>query len=111
MYFEVFIDIAQLLFHIIGFVILVLAGISAAVYYFSYRPWEVDSKMLKKIETARVSFGQRIVFGLEFFIVADAVTTILKPTIDELIRLALIVLIRTVLSFFLTRELYTHHNE
>lgn len=107
----IYINLAQTFFHLIGFSVLFLAGISATVYYYSYKPWEVNDEMQRKIEKARVSFGQKIVFGLEFFIVADAVTTILKPTIDELLRLALIVVIRTVLSFFLSRELYTRHHD
>jgi uncharacterized membrane protein len=107
---HIFLDLATAVFQAIGFVVLLMAGISSSVYYFSYRPWEVDAHLQKKIELARVAFGQKIVFALEFFIVADVVQTILKPSVEELIQLGLIVIIRTILSFFLSRELYTHHN-
>ncbi len=106
-----FVDASQIFFDLLGYLALLVGGVSAAYYYFSYQPWKVDTNMMKKIEKARLAFAQKIVFSLEFFIVADAMSTILKPTIDELIRLALIVVIRTVLSFFLSRELYTLHHD
>lgn len=52
-------------------------------------------------ERLRVDFGRQIVFSLEFFISADIVRSIQAPTFQELGKLAIIVLIRTILHYSL----------
>ncbi len=59
-------------------------------------------------EMTRHHFGSYILLGLEFLIAADIVDTVIKPSLNELIILGSIVAIRTVLSFFLNRELASH---
>ena len=64
-----------------------------------------------KFEQIRVEFGQRIVLAIEFLIVADLIATILNPTFDELLNLGIIVGVRTVLSYFLTKEVDRHERD
>ena len=52
----------------------------------------------------RREFTDKIVFGLEFLIAADILATLLSPTEQDLINLAVVVVIRTVLGYFLSRE-------
>ncbi|MDW5563376.1 MAG: DUF1622 domain-containing protein [Methanomassiliicoccus sp.] len=52
----------------------------------------------------RGEFAKKIIFGLDFLIASDIVSTINAPNIDEVIRLGGIVLIRTVLTFVLSKE-------
>jgi len=52
----------------------------------------------------RREFTDKIVFGLEFLIAADILATLLSPTQQDLINLAVVVVIRTVLGYFLSRE-------
>jgi uncharacterized membrane protein len=52
----------------------------------------------------RREFTDKIVFGLEFLIAADILSTLLSPTQQDLINLAVVVVIRTVLGYFLSRE-------
>jgi uncharacterized membrane protein len=59
-------------------------------------------------EMMRHHLGSYILLGLEFLVAADVVHTIIKPTLSEMAILGSIVAIRTVLSFFLNRELTTH---
>ncbi|WP_305066762.1 DUF1622 domain-containing protein [Methanoculleus sp.] len=49
-------------------------------------------------------FTTRILIGLEFFVAADVLKTILAPTFQDLIVLGSIVAIRTVVSYFLSKE-------
>ncbi|NLO06686.1 MAG: DUF1622 domain-containing protein [candidate division WS1 bacterium] len=53
----------------------------------------------------RQDLGYYILLGLEFLIAADIMRTIRHPTLDELATLAGIVLIRTVISYYLTHEM------
>jgi uncharacterized membrane protein len=52
----------------------------------------------------RRELTDKIVFGLEFLIAADILTTITNPTQEELINLAVVVVIRTILGYFLSKE-------
>jgi uncharacterized membrane protein len=54
--------------------------------------------------TVRRELTDKIVFGLEFLIAADILTTITNPSQEELINLAVVVVIRTILSYFLSKE-------
>ena len=56
-------------------------------------------------ESLRREFGSYLLLGLEFLIAADIVGTISHPTLQEVAVLGSIVAIRTVISFFLNREM------
>ena len=56
-------------------------------------------------EGLRREFGSYLLLALEFLIAADVVSSISKPTLIEMALLGSIVVIRTVISFFLNREL------
>jgi len=56
-------------------------------------------------EEIRRMLGSYILLGLEILIVADIIETVINPTIEEIAILGSIVLIRTVISFFLDREI------
>lgn len=51
------------------------------------------------------SLGSYILLGLEILICADIIHTILDPNFNDIIMLAAIVVIRTVISFFLQKEI------
>jgi uncharacterized membrane protein len=52
----------------------------------------------------RREFTDKIVFGLEFLIAGDILATLLSPTQQDLINLAVVVVIRTILGYFLSKE-------
>src|ERR1044072_1648860 len=58
-----------------------------------------DRKRLRHV------LGYYLLLGLEFLIAADIIDTLMKPSVQDLIVLGAIVLIRTVISFSLNAEL------
>ena len=58
-----------------------------------------------KRETIRHRLGSYIMLGLEMLIAADIVETVINPSLEDIGILASIVLIRTVIGFFLEKEL------
>jgi uncharacterized membrane protein len=90
-------------FEVGGVVILVVGALAAFVNAsLSYR--KVGA--LQAYEGARRGVGRAILLGLEFLIIADIVLTItVEPTLESALALALIVLVRTFLSFSLEIEL------
>lgn len=63
------------------------------------RDVEDDRKRLRHV------LGYYLLLGLEFLIAADIIDTLMKPSVQDLIVLGAIVLIRTVISFSLNAEL------
>lgn len=53
----------------------------------------------------RLQFGDSVILGLEFMVGADIVGSLVKPDYYNLGLLAILVLIRTILSYFLNLEL------
>ena len=56
-------------------------------------------------EAIRLSLGRSLALALEFQVGADILGTALDPTINDILVLAAVVVLRTVLNFFLGREL------
>ena len=49
--------------------------------------------------------GSYVLLGLEILIAADIIETIIHPTFADIVRLAVVVVIRTVISYFLNMEI------
>ena len=62
-----------------------------------------DRKRLRHV------LGYYLLLGLEFLIAADIIDTLMKPSVQDLIVLGAIVLIRTVISYSLNAELKSEH--
>lgn len=52
----------------------------------------------------RIELGHYLALGLEFLIAKDIIETIVGPTWDDLGKLAVIIALRTVLTYFLAHE-------
>ena len=59
----------------------------------------------------RLFLGRYLALGLEFQLGSDILSTAVAPTIAEVKILAAIVVIRTVLHYFLSREIEREHQE
>ena len=55
----------------------------------------------------RLTLGTYILIGLEFMVGQDIIETVLHTSMEQIYMLGLIVVIRTILDFFLSREM-TH---
>lgn len=61
--------------------------------------------IFREREILRHKLGSYLLLGLEFLISADIIATIVNPTLNGMAILASIVAIRTVISFFLEKEI------
>lgn len=59
----------------------------------------------RALQAARLRLGAYILAGLEFLIVADILFTIVHREFQDLINLAIIAAVRTLISYFLGKEL------
>ena len=56
-------------------------------------------------DSIRYKLGMYLLLGLEFMVAADIIETIFKPSLEHLSILGGIVIIRTLLNYFLNKEL------
>ena len=97
---EAFIGVARLVIGAFGGLFIVYGAVIAIIELLA-RETRIREKSYHDI---RWSFTTRILIGLEFFVAADVLKTILEPTSQDLIILGSLVAIRTVVSYFLGRE-------
>ncbi|MDR0970296.1 MAG: DUF1622 domain-containing protein [Lentimicrobiaceae bacterium] len=81
---------------------IIVYGTILALARFAKNMIKTDSFGIRNI---RASFGGYLLLGLELLIGADIIKTIVEPTYQELIILAGIVILRTILAIFLNKEI------
>ena len=105
---SIFIDTSSLVFSYIGAIIILYGGLLAVI-----RTLKVEIKREHDLEyhDIRRDFTHKIVFGLDFLIAGDILKSIIAPTQEEIILLGAIVGIRTVLGYFLGKEISEFENK
>lgn len=96
-------DSIALFVGIVG-VLVIVTGVIHGLINFIAIEIGAKSKHLNHDEI-RYSLGIYLLLGLEFLIAADILETVFRPTLEQLSILAGIVVIRTVLNYFLNKEL------
>lgn len=90
--------------------ILAVAGGLARVLWRYASTFRRDDSGLSHIRI-RLELGQSLTLALEFLVAADILRTAVAPSWDAIGRLAAIVAVRTVLNFFLQREMEHEQKE
>jgi uncharacterized membrane protein len=94
------VNFIALFFSIFGAIIIVYGGLRAIFKVLKVEIWRESSDY----NFIRKDFTSKIVLALEFFIAADLIRTIIQPDLNEVIVLAVIVAIRTVVGYSLDKE-------
>ncbi len=68
-------------------------------YCASHQPQHIALKDI------RIAIGEKMALGLDFFLAGDIIGTIVVPSRDSLMLLGGIVVIRTVMAYFLAKEI------
>ena len=95
---ELIIDLSAALIMVLAFV----------VATFSYFRIVIRSKQVERImqmQLVRCDLGVKLVFALELLIISDLLHTIVSRSMDDMLILGALVLIRTVIGFFLNKEI------
>ena len=90
---------------LVGVVVILFGAVKSLVGYLAYEARHVFSlKNELALDELRSNFGAYLLLGLEFSVAADIIATFVEPTQEKLIALAVLVVIRTVISFFIGKE-------
>ncbi|AFY94550.1 DUF1622 domain-containing protein [Chamaesiphon minutus] len=78
----------------------VIRGFIVYVKQLFYRRQHIDAT-----EQIRLQLGRGLALGLEFTVASDILRTAIAPTRQDILNLGAIVLLRTLLNYFLEREI------
>lgn len=98
--FGTFVLVFELFFEAVGTAIIIYAGLKATVQV-------LLSEVLRKpykLQKIRNDLTTKILFGLEFYIVVAVLATLKNPSREDLLALGTVILIRTILGYFLSKE-------
>ena len=98
---QAIVEITWAIFAYIGILVMIVWGVKA-VYLLFYRRFFNHSLSTWII---RIKLWHYLVLSLEFLVAKDILESIVNPTTEWLITLWAIVVIRTVLSYFLNKEI------
>lgn len=82
-------------------ILVITMGVIKGVYLFVAQYFRRENYLME----IRIELGQHLALGLEFLVGKDIVDTIIDPSWEDLGKLGAIIIIRTILSIFLAREL------
>lgn len=98
------IDLISFSLNIVG-ALIAIWGTVIALFAFVRKEMLKRAEAVRLNDSLRIKLGSYLVLALEFFIAADIVRTIITPTWESIGILGAIVVIRTILSYFLTKDL------
>ncbi|MFN4128975.1 MAG: DUF1622 domain-containing protein [Paracoccaceae bacterium] len=88
-------------------IFVLILGTLRFLYYFVLAEWRLAFGMddMSALAAARIIMAHYILTGLELFIVADLIMLVLTLSLTNLVFLALLVIVRTGISYFLEHEI------
>lgn len=106
-----FIENLSFAISILSMFVITYGSVIALLSFFRNEAGRINGKfsftMLNRI---KIHFGYYLLLGLDFLIASDVIRTIVENTLSDLTILGVSVLIRTILSFFLGREISDDEN-
>lgn len=91
--------------YVFAIVVMLIGTVRFAIGFVHAETSRESRERVRWINLERVELGRYILAGLELFIVSDIIHTVLSLALGDLVFLALLVLIRAVISYFLDREI------
>ena len=88
-------------------IIILIWGVTIAGYDFIKNEFSNQGRvwMTKQNNFIKNYLGSYVLLSLEVLIAADIIESILKPTFQDILKLGILVIIRTIISFFLHKEI------
>ena len=96
-------ELLILVMNIVAVLVLICGVVKATVKFIKNEVSHADKASV--FRTIKNDLGAYVLFSLEVLIAADIVESIIKPTFEDIGKLAALVVIRTVISYFLGKEI------
>lgn len=103
---ERWLEFSAVIVDLVGVVVVLIGfGVGAVGFVMASIKSHHRADQYAAIQHARCSLGSYLLFGLELMIVSDVLRTVLSHTLEDLSALGLLVVIRTLIAYFLGREI------
>lgn len=90
---------------LLGMFFIVFGVGRSLIYFIRGQLLSTKDKSILEFNVLRKDFGEYLILGLEFLIAADVIHTMIHRELEQLYILGGIVLIRTVIGYFLKKEI------
>ena len=105
-YIEAPLEVASEIIDLIGIAILLIAATKFLMQYARFEFERIRGLAgVIQIRDLRLCLGSYILLALEFMIISDVIHSALRRTLDDLILLGVLVLVRSAISYFLSLDL------
>lgn len=104
-WFDTILIIIKRILSLVGGLVIMMGALYAIFQFFARFFDPLFKHKAFSLDVIRLNLGRTIVLGLEFIVAADVIETTTAPDYYSVGILAILVFIRTFLSFFLNREL------
>jgi uncharacterized membrane protein len=101
------VDLMVRLIEACGAVVIMIGAVVAIVKF----AIALAGRDINQFSAVRLSLARFLVLGLEFQLAADVLRTAISPSFEEIGKLAAIAAIRTLLNYFLNREIAQEQRE
>ena len=98
-------EIVDLLVRLVEAAGALIIFVGASIAFVRFVAEAVGRRRHGEFVRVRLGLGRYLALGLEFQLASDILTTAIAPTFEEIGKLAAIATIRTLLNFFLRREI------
>ncbi|MGL5330163.1 MAG: DUF1622 domain-containing protein [Peptostreptococcaceae bacterium] len=102
-------DILHYLIYSLYFIAITIITYGTVLQYIAFIKSEIRSKnrevAVNNVMLIKNFLGSYILFSLEILIGADIIESVLDPTLEHILSLAALVVIRTIISYFLNKEI------
>ena len=88
-----------------GVAVMLLGFVKAVVHFIPNASFKLSVENIGAIQNIRCDFGTHLVFALELMIVSDLLHSVVSRSLEDLYFLGAIVVIRTVIAYFLNKEI------
>ena len=95
----------ELIIDLSAALIMVLAFIVALTSYIINTVLSDQAEQIILLQKVRCALGVKLVFALELLIISDLLHSIVSRSLDDMLIVGALVVIRTLISFFLNQEI------
>ena len=98
---------------LMGVIILLIGFVRGIIEFFKMEISRFKGKgnQFRTMQILRCDVGLYILLALDFIITSDIITSMVHTDMDDLINLGAIVVLRTVIGYFLGKEIEEVHND
>lgn len=95
----------ELIIDVTAALIMVLAFFVAVFSYFRITVRKNNGSHIMQMQLVRCDLGVKLVFALELLIISDLLHSMVSRSLDDMVIVGALVLIRTVIAYFLNKEI------